>query len=113
MRLGEVRQDPRQAQRRGGFQRPQQQRPLRRAVIGDRATGLGEQVAQPFGIGQQPPAGRGQADAAAVADEQRRAEFLFQQPDAGGDVGLHRVQFLRRSADPAGAGHRFEHAQIG
>ncbi|OJH36547.1 hypothetical protein BON30_32855 [Cystobacter ferrugineus] len=51
--------------------------------------------------------------ATAVPVEQRHAQLLLEPADARGDVGLHRVQLLRRPADSPRAGHGLEDLEFG
>ena len=49
----------------------------------------------------------------ALADEEFDAEIVLQLPDAGGDVGLHAVEFFRRARDAALGDDGAENGQIG
>jgi len=112
MGLGEGGQHIRQPQPGRGLHAADRQRPARRAVILRRPLGLADQIGDLHREGPQALARRGQGHAAAVPVEQGDAELLLQLAQPGGDVRLHGVQLRRRTADAAGARHRFEDPQI-
>lgn len=55
----------------------------------------------PSRVVEQHLAGGGELQAAALAEKQFGAEFLFQSADTAGDVGLDRVQLARGGEDAA------------
>jgi hypothetical protein len=103
----------RQVQRGGGFQRADGQRAAWCSVIPSGSGGVGEEAGEAAGVGEEAFAGRGQGDAAAVALEQCAAQLLFQAADAGGDIGLHGVQFGGGAVHTACAGDGLEDLEFG
>ena len=67
---------------------------------------------QAGGAVEQHPAGAGQEHAAAVADEQLDAQFMFEQLDVPAQRRLGGAQPVRRLAEAAQLGHGAEGAQL-
>ena len=66
----------------------------------------------PFGIGEEGAAGVGQADAARMAQQQRRADLAFERADLLAERRLLHVQFLGRAGHMTFASDGDEIAEV-
>src|SRR6202012_208010 len=82
------------------------------SVILNRLLGLAQQIANFSCEGTQPVPRGSQGDAAAVALEKRKAQFLLEFTQMRRHIRLDRVQLGGRAADATGAGDGLEYLQI-
>ena len=107
------REDRRQAEGGAGFERADPQAAVRGAVVMRGCMRLAEQGCEFGGVGHEAFAGGGQHGAAAAAFEQAGADGFFEHLDAGGDVGLHHVQFGGGPVHAPMPGDGFQDPEIG